>query len=90
MFLCVKSKVMQKMVSTSYYNQARAKKAREREKNSNFSQFTGGKFPFCFGKYPDCPEEAKKFAERFEKGKKNQFKKEDVPRGCATCPFFKW
>jgi hypothetical protein len=50
----------------------------------------GGKFSSCFGKYPDCPEDAKRFAERFEKGKSKQFKKEDAPSGCKNCPFFNW
>jgi hypothetical protein len=46
-----------------------------------------GRFPSCFGKYPDCPEEAKTFLEN--KGKEG-FKKENAPRNCRLCPFFKW
>jgi hypothetical protein len=52
------------------------------------SQFAGsGKFPGCFGKYPDCPEAAKAFAE--SKGKEG-FTEDKVPSDCAICPFFKW
>jgi hypothetical protein len=46
-----------------------------------------GKFPSCFGKYPDCPAEAKAFA---ESKNKEGFKKENAPRNCRLCPFFKW
>jgi hypothetical protein len=40
-------------------------------------------FPTCYGKYPDCPQEVMAFAGR-------KFKREEVPRDCELCPFFRW
>ncbi|MFC2175235.1 hypothetical protein ACFLQ2_05245 [archaeon] len=57
------------------------------EGDKNFKFTGGGKYPGCFGKYPDCPEEAKAFA-----GNKNKegYTKMDAPSGCRVCPLFKW
>lgn len=77
------------MGRSSNYNQARQKSLQRQNIDVIKAQaFTlGRKFPSCFSKYPDCPEEAKAFAEN--KGKTG-YKKDDAPRACQLCPFFKW
>jgi len=55
--------------------------------SESFKFSGGGKYPGCFGKFPDCPEAAKEFA-----GRKNKtgFTKDDIPDACRLCPFLDW
>ena len=59
-----------------------ALEARERNQFAD-----GGRYPSCFGKYPDCPAEAKAF---FENKGKEGYGKENAPHDCVICPYFKW
>lgn len=61
--------------------------ATEEKKEKTFKFSGGGKYPGCYGQYPDCPDEAKKFA--LYKGKEG-YTKMDAPSGCRMCPLFKW
>ena len=54
------------MGRSSNYSQARQKKLQIQNISADKGQkfMGGGKYPSCFGKYPDCPEKAKEFAEQ--------------------------
>ena len=54
------------------------------ESDRVFKLITGSdRFPQCFGKFPDCPEEISQKVSM-------KFTDEMVPRSCKLCPYFKW